>query len=373
MGIIAVTNIYYRHTNEAKTIKSNGVITGGSMLYFEEESSISLLDDFQTDRQLDQQAGTWNTNNHKVTIGGFFYALTGSKPRTINLGGSDVILSNPSALFRINNLQTTLNAGTSHIQFLNGSSNNGIYSLSTQTFYNVTFYNADGIIRGGSKYNKVEFKYGGVINGENTFKDLVLTAGKTYTLQNATTQTIENWTLGGTPCDVTFVQSSVAGTRANVNVTGTVTNFNFGNLKDINASGKSLHFAEQSTIANQNNFNITYDPYNPGAFEGLGADWVNHKIDNSDPSTYLLSASKFYGNNYTSYKWYKIGGLNSSSTNVISTDKQIDIRKFGFGTYKVQVEYSNGNTVTCIANDDILLKGILRKAIVNPNIRIRVN
>ncbi|WP_282629645.1 hypothetical protein [Empedobacter sedimenti] len=372
MGTIAITNIYYRHTNEAKTIKSNGVITGGSMLYFEEENSISLLDDFQTDRQLEQQAGIWNTNNHKVTIGGFFYAINGSKQRTLNLGSSDIILSNPSGLFRTDNPQTTINAGTSHIQFINGSSNNGIYTSSTQTFYNLTFYKADGIIRGGSKYNKVEFKFGGLINGNNTFKDLILSAGKTYTLQNATTQTIENWTLGGTPCEVTFVQSSSAGTRANVNVTGTVINFNFGNLKDINASGQSLHFGEQSTIANQNNNNITYDPYNPGAFEGLGADWIDHKIDNSDPSTYIVSASKFYGNNYTSYKWYKIDGLNSSSTKVISTEKEIDIRKFGYGTYEVKVDYSNGNTITCSVNDNILLKGILKKVLVNPSIRIRV-
>lgn len=222
-------------------------------------------------------------------------------------------------------------------------------------------------------FNAVNFRGCGSIKGINNIKNLEFSSGKSYTLDTSKTQTIENLILGGTPCNVTFVQSSVAGTRANVNVTGSVTTFNFGNLKDIYASGQLLHFGEQSTIANQNNTNITYDPYNPGAFEGLGADWVDHKIDSSDPSTYILSANKFYGkNSYTTYRWYKIAGLNSSSTNIISTDKEIDIRKFGYGTYEVKVDYSNGNTITCSVNDDILLKGILKKAIVNPSTRIRV-
>ena len=372
MTEILITYIYYRHTGEAKTIKSNDVKIN-SEVFFEEENSISLIDDFYLKSRLTHVAGTWNTNGHKVTFETDYRTL-GTKPKTINLGASQIYLTSTSSFFDSSLLSVTVNAETSHFYYSALSVNYaGMRNNANQTFYNVTFNSSMGAISGGAKYNRADFKGNGSISGSSTFKDVVFTAGKTYNLGANTTQTIENLTLGGTPCDVTFVQSSVAGTRANVNVTGTVTNFNFGNLKDINASGKPLHFAEQSTIANQNNFNITYDPYNPGAFEGLGADWVNHKIDNSDPSTYLLSASKFYGNNYTSYKWYKIGGLNSSSTNVISTDKQIDIRKFGFGTYKVQVEYSNGNTVTCIANDDILLKGILRKAIVNPNIRIRVN
>ena len=380
MGTISVSNIYYRHTGEAKTIKSNGVTLGNNsngIVYFEEENSISLLDNFVVGYELFHQAGTWNTNSYQITINGRFFANGGTKPRTMNMGSSKFYMLNNSAYFQTNSAYVTINAGTSHIYFTgNLSSSNGLIGYSGQSFYNITFeIQANGSLvvnLGTVNYNRVEFKGNGKINGANSFKDLIFAAGKTYTLDEKNTQTIENWVLGGTPCDVTFVQSSTAGTRASINVTGDVTNFNFGNLKDVNASGKTLHFGEQSTIKDQNNNNITYDPYKPGAFEGLGPDWLNHQIVNNDPSTYILSANQFYGNNYTSYNWYKLVGVNSSSTTVISTDKQIDIRQFGYGTYQVDVRYSNGNTVTCQREDQIVLKGLLKKILVNPSTRIRV-
>ena len=382
MGTINVSKIYYRHTGEAKTIKSNGVFTSNSsnLVYFEEESSISLNDAF-TAGFLYHQAGTWNTNNYDVTIGYNFDTTNGPKVRVINLGSSQVYLKLSYASFITTSSFVTLNAGTSHIHFTDfkndyNTEGYGLIGLDGQTFYDVTFESTGGQINGNNgivNFNKVEFKGDGVINGNNIFKNLIFSAGKTYNLQNAKTQTIENLTLGGTPCDVTSVKSNTSGTKANINLTGDVTNFNFGNLKDINASGKTLHFGEQSTIANQNNSsNITYDPYNPGSFEGLGADWIDHVVDPNKPSTYILGTQNFYGNNRTTYKWYKTGGLGSNATTIISTAKEIDIRKFGYGTYKVVVEYSNGTMVTCSSDDEVYLKGLLRKVIVNPSIRIRV-
>lgn len=379
MGTINLNKIFYRHTGEAKTIKSNDVISGNSAvnIYFEEENTISLLDNYKIGYELYHQAGTWITNNNDVIIYGRFYANSGTKPRTISMGASNFYLPNNSPYFDTNSAYVTINAGTSQLIFTGITT--ASYGLSTydgQRFNNVVFESranaAINSTKGTTSFNAVTFRGSGSIKGINNIKNLEFSSGKSYTLDASKTQTVENLILGGTPCDVTFVQSSVAGTRANVNVTGTITNFNFGNLKDINASGQLLHFGEQSTIANQNNNNITYDPYNPGAFEGLGADWVDHKIDGSNPLTYILSTSKFYGNSYTTYKWYKIDGLNSSATNVISTDKEIDIRKFGYGTYEVKVDYSNGNTITCSVNDNILLKGLLKKVLVNPSIRIRV-
>ena len=301
------------------------------------------------------------------------FSKTSSKASTLNLGSSEIYLLHAYSEFNTSPSTTTVNAGTSHFHFPAISEGNGLIANATQTYYDVTFEGALGRIFGGAKYNRVEFKGDGDLNGSNTFKNLIFSAGKTYNLQNDTTQTIENLTLGGTPCDVTSVKSNITGTKANINLTGDVTNFNFGNLKDINASGKALHFGEQSTIANQNNSsNITYDPYNPGSFEGLGADWIDHVVDPNKPSTYILGTQNFYGNNRTTYKWYKTGGLGSNVTSIISTAKEIDIRKFGYGTYKVVVEYSNGTMVTCSSDDEVYLKGLLRKVIVNPSIRIRV-
>ena len=384
MEIIKVTNIYYRHTGEAKTIKSNGAKTGiaHGNLYLEEENSISLTDDFFAAGNVYQQAGTWNTNNNNVTLDVSFNATLSKKAVTINLGSSHVYMNLVHATFITNSNLVTFNAGTSTIHFTkfdagyNGISY-GLFPNRGQTYHNVFFEGSGGVINNNSgtintNFNSVKFVGHGNIYGNNSFKDLFFAAGKTYILGDRTTQTIENLTLGGTPCDVTFVQSSVAGTRANMNITGSTTEFNFGNLKDINASGKQIHFAEQSTIANQNNSNITFAPYNTGAFSGLGSDWIDHKIDNNNPSTYMLTTNGFYGNMYTTYKWYKLNDSRYDPTKVISTSKDIDIRDFGMGTYRIEVSYSDGTRVTCEVPEEILIKSLyLPKVYVNPNLRIR--
>ncbi|SHG97702.1 hypothetical protein, partial [Chryseobacterium vrystaatense] len=79
--------LYYRNANIAKTIKSNGVLTG-SAVYIEEETSVSLADDFSISGALTHSAGIFTTNNHKVTAESYS-GDTGSKPRTLNLGSSD--------------------------------------------------------------------------------------------------------------------------------------------------------------------------------------------------------------------------------------------------------------------------------------------
>ena len=379
MGTIEVNTIIYIHTGEAKTIKSNGVKMGisygipqTSTVIFEEESSISLLDDIHIVHNLNQKAGTWNTNNNNVTIGAGFEAFNNynNKTITLNLGSSNIYLLSYTSSFKAISSYTKVNAGTSHIHFMTSATGySGMFANLGHIFYDVTFEGPLGVLSGNAQFNRVEFKNNGNIGGNNTIKDLIFTAGKTYTLQNSRTQTIENLTLGGTPCDVTFIQSNLSGTRANIKITGSTTEFNFGNLKDINASGKLLHFGEQSTIANQNNNNITYDPYNPGAFSGFGADWIDHTINNADPSTYILSTDGFYGNLYTTYKWYKVNDSRYDPNTVISTAKNIDIRSYGMGTYRVEVNYNN----TCIIKEDFLVTPLKTiKAYVNPNLRMRV-
>ena len=361
MPAINISYIYYRNTGEAKTITSNGVKTGNRDVYLEETNSISLSDAFSVELFLYHQAGTFRTNGHDLTIGYSFDART-SSPKTIILGSSQVYMTATRAIFNTNQANITLNAGTSHIHFPNISSfqfTEGILPYQGQTFYNVSFENSNG---GGSLggnqtgtvyFNRVEFKGNGNIYQNNQFKELVFNAGKTYTLQANKTQTTQSWILGGTPCAVTFVQNSTTGLRANINVTGGNTNFNFGNLKEINASGQTLHFGAQSTIAGQNNNNITYDPYNPGAFAGLGADWLCHTVDDADSSTYLIPTDAFYGNSSTTYSWHKLNDSNYNPATVLGTGNTIDIRNFGFGTYKVEVTYTDGASITCVVSDEI--------------------
>lgn len=357
MGEITVSHIYYRHTGVPKNIKTNGVLTGALFftgiegVYLEEETSVDLLDNYNSKNNLYFNAGTLNTNNFDIRSNQF-YSSREFKKRILNLGSSNIY----TEIFNSSSESVTLNAGTSHIYIEKGGfcdiydkqvfNNVSFLGKSDYPSYINTLKNSSG--NGEGFFNRVEFKEDGIITSNNTFKELIFNEGKTYKLTADKTQNIESWILGGTPCNVTFIESSVLGSRTNINVTGETTHFNFTNIKDLNGIGKTLHFGEQSTVANQNNINITYDPYNPGAFNGLGSDWLCHEIDETNPLTYRITTELFYGNNETTYKWYKLNDPNHDPLMVIAMSDAIDIRDFGgFGTYKVMVSYSDGSSITC--------------------------
>jgi len=389
MDVIDINQIYYKHSlsnstsprnlNTSKTITSNGVTTGtlNSKVYLEEQSSINLIDNLNIGGILSVNAGTFNTNNKTVTIGSQF--ITGSNNRkTINLGESNIYLIGNNSSFRTNYSTITLNAGTSHIYFtgnlssLSTQDTYGLIPFLNQTFYNVT-YGSDYATSFGSKdqeanFNQVDLKSNANIYGNNTFNELIFAAGKTYKLETNKIQTIDNWVAGGTPCGVTFIESTSTENPSRVKVIGNNREFNFVNLKGFTADTNSLHFGEQSTIDSLTTTNITNDPYNPGAFDGLEEDWIDHIIKPGVASTRTISSSAFYGNRFTSYKWFKIGGANSSTTNVISTAKDLDILPFGFGEYKIEVDYGNG----CNRTSDILIKALLRNVPVNPKLKFGV-
>jgi hypothetical protein len=384
MGQINIAYIYYRNTGEAKTITSNGVITGMtgnstivSTINFEEENSISLFDDFSTGNYLYHNAGTFNTNNYNIAVASSFFANNGTKNRSINLGSSIITLSSAQATFNTNSSNVTLNAGTSHIIFtaLNSyGTNNGLIAYTNQTYYDITFNNV-GSLGGGSKtgvsFNKVIFRGDGNIYGDTYISSLFLNAGKSYSLESSKTQTIMDLIIGGNSCNVTSIQSTFSTTQAKINVLGPYTSFNFVNIKYINSVGKTLYFAEQSNNLG-NNTNIVFAAYNPGGFDGLGPDWLNHTINTSDPLSYLLKTNNFYGNEFTTYKWYK---LDSNTPNtIITTDTNLDLRNFGYGNYKVEVIYSDGITENCtITNSIKITPKILNPVYINPNLRMRVS
>lgn len=356
--VMSIWTIKYQNTGLPKTITSNGVVSKISYMHFLETTSISLLDDFNTDARLTLEAGTWNTNNFRVDIGQSFL-VSSTAPKTINLGSSDIYLSYGMGSFNTNSNSVTLNAGTSHIHFTGTVNGYGIQGYIGQVYHDVSFENPNAIngsISGGLTFNRAEFRGGGSFSSDNTFDKLLLLGNKVYKLQAGKTQTVKtNLTMSGTPCDVLFVQSATAGTKANLNVLAGNTVFNFVNMRDINASGLALDFKAQSTIANQNNTNVTFEPYDPGALQGLGDDWLCHVFDDNDSTSYTLSAKGFFGNEYTKYSWTKVGDPDHKG--VIGTGVSVDVRKFGYGTYKVDVTYTNdGVTVTCKVSDEILIQ-----------------
>ena len=350
--------INYQNTGTPKTITSNGVKTGNGNLYMYETTSISLVDDFKAPSSWYLLAGTFNTNNNRVDAAGYVYANNGTNFKTFNLGSSDFYIYYS---LLANNQYSIINAGTSHIHFTSLSCTLSTYT--GQVYNNVTFEYANpstvSIQSAGTsvgkevQYNRVEFKGSvGSLSGHNIFNQLFLTAGGTYTLSEGTDiQTVkERLTMSGNTCQVLFVKSSSSGKQANLNLLGGRSDFNFVNIKDINATGGlTLRFGDKSTVAGQNNTNITYDAYNSGEFNGFPSDWTCHFIDTDVPASYTLTADGFFGTEYTEYVWTKIGDPNFTGT--IGTGSSIDLRTFGYGTYRVQVKYN----ATCIVTGTVLV------------------
>ncbi|SHG78742.1 hypothetical protein [Chryseobacterium vrystaatense] len=362
--LINFNHIYYRNTNVPKTIKSNGVSIL-SHVFFEEETSISLLDNLFVSGRLFQKAGTWNSNNHSVTLSNSYQGISG----TINMGSSDFYISSE---FNASYSALTLNSGTSHVHF------SGTFSLlapyAGQTYYNVSFEGADGTLgssqTGTVLYNQVMFKGNGRMVKDNEMKELILAPGKIYTLDAGTTQIVtDHLYTSGNSCFVLFLKSSLAGVKANLNLKADFNNFDFANVTDINALGRPLNFGSKSTDAG-NNTNVTFEAYDPGAFSGFdGQDWSVSKFKDSDPATYTLSAAGFYGNPSTTYEWTKTG--DPIHTGIIATTSTIDMRPFGYGTYHIKVTYSSpGSSDYCVVEERILVKSFV-PSMINPGLPVR--
>ncbi|KFF24586.1 hypothetical protein [Chryseobacterium vrystaatense] len=279
--------LYYRNANIAKTIKSNGVpITGNDDVYFEDETSISLLDDFSAAGRLNHMAGTFNTNNHKVSVrsyagntggkprtvksngvpvnGSVFFEEetsvslmddlsvsstithsagtlatlnhkvsmknysgdTGSKPRTLNLGSSDFYITGTmyDGDFSADSSYLTLNAGTSHIRFTGVLGYPKVKPYAGQHYYNISFEKAElegnlGYVQSGKVYyNRITMNGNGKLIKDNEIKELILSEGKTYSLASSSTQTITGKLSAHIPdCgEKITISSSTAGTPANL-------------------------------------------------------------------------------------------------------------------------------------------------------------
>lgn len=99
------------------------------------------------------------------------------------------------------------------------------------------------------------------INGNNTFTSITSTKTNAYTLRfpASGTTTVGAWNVNGSSGNIITIDSSSAGTRANLTKTGGgVVVSNFISVKDINASPASTFYAVNSTNAG-NNVNWTFN------------------------------------------------------------------------------------------------------------------
>lgn len=371
---VGIGSVYYRNTSTPKTIKSNGASVMGDV-YFDEESSVSLLDDFSALGKIRHHVGTWNTNDHTVTLGsGYFANYFKARPKIANLGSSELYISGDNGAFSSNASGLILNAGTSSLHFTGGNSLVDPYT--GQTFNNVSFEESSTSGQLGKEqsdkvyYNHVEFKGDGKLMMDNEIKELILMAGRTYALESGKTQTVtDHLYASGNSCFILFLKSSTGGIQANLNVQTPSSNFDFANVKDINASGEPLHFGSKSSNTGNNN-NIIFDPYSPGSFSGFaGQNWSCAGFNNSNPSSYTLSSAGFYGNPSTVYEWTKID--DPAHTGIISTKDSLDMRPFGYGVYHIKVTYSTaGSGDYCVVEESITVKKCI-PSMINPGLPLR--
>lgn len=269
---VLVTN--YQNNGEAKTVRSNGVTMGtsafGSEVNFYEETSVSLNDDFSAKMTVNIEKGTFNTNNHTVTVSETFYL----RGKAVNLGSSSIYMTGNDKRLYTGNI--ILDAGTSTIYFT-GTQNSfanpdGLYAINDQTFHNVIFENPQSVrstIYGSSspgqqpKFNKVEFKGAGYIENYNTLNELILSAGKTHFFQSDKVQTIkQKLTVYAPDCGGFInIKSNTPGTRATINApAGAVIDVSRAVIKDLIAQG-GANFQALNSVDDGNNTGWTFPEY----------------------------------------------------------------------------------------------------------------
>jgi hypothetical protein len=339
-----VAYTYYKSSGPA-TITSNGVATGGIYVKLDGAGSWTLQDDYVcsatglglTTFGLTLTRGTFNTNSHAVNL--TYFGDEGSLPKTLNLGSSIITVTSPYG-FKTTQSSTTVYAGTSHIRFTSGTANGyGLQPKDGDHYYDITFESgtSPGNIdshTGAVYFNKVEFKGNGTIKGNNEFKQLILTAGNTYQLQNGNTQTISGQLYAsGNPCYILYLKSTTSGSQANLCINAGTTTFDYANVRDINATCQPLNFEAHSTNE-ANNTNISFAPYSTGAIYGFGPDQALPCT--SYPVT--LTTSGFYPNPYTTFTWQ-----DGSTANTFTASAP--------GTFSITVNYGKA----CVINDAITL------------------
>src|SRR5690554_3520194 len=291
------------------------------------------MDDFTTLSRVHHFKGTLITNSHTISMNRFSSSTTGQ--RHIDLGSSEVIAT--SAGWSYSGSNHTIDAGTSHLRFLGGSAS--FTGNLNHMYHHITFENSSGTnnsLRGPVEVQKLTFLgNGSITSSSNTIDTLVLSAGKNYAFQSGQTQTVnERLYASGNPCFILFMSSTTSGSPAFLNVLGGSLDFNYTNVRDIDASGSygTLEMGPQSTDAG-NNININFAPYDPDAeIEGFG----DH-LDLPCPLTpFTIYTDGFYPNPSTEFLW---GDGSTADTLHITS----------FGTYTITVNYGEG----CVVQDTL--------------------
>src|SRR5690554_6533100 len=339
----------FRSSSLGETLTTNGTIINlsgtNSGVEFDGTGSWTFMDDYEDSGNLGLMVliqGTLITNGNNLNINGF--QSQGSGVRHLDLGSSEItIRTSGSYSWYYQGSNHTIDAGTSHIKLveaLNSTGvNTGFRGALNHAYHHVTYSNplsTVGRFSGPVFVEKLTVMGNAtIVSSSNTIDTLILSAGKNYVFQSGQTQTInERLYASGNPCFILFMSSTASGSPAYLNVLGGGLDFNYTNVRDIDASGSygTIEMGPQSTVAG-NNININFAPYDPDAeIEGFG----DH-LDLPCPLTpFTIYTDGFYPNPSTEFLW---GDGSTADTLHITS----------FGTYTITVNYGEG----CVVQDTL--------------------
>jgi hypothetical protein len=224
-----------------QSVTGNQYITGGinfASVTFKGATGNTTTTNASFNQLAFQNTGTTNGNGNTYT------AATWGSNATIN--GSNNTFGNITfpGTCAINNTANTF----SNVTFSSTSTMSG----NGHSFQKVIFNGAATMNGSSYSFKKATFLQNGTIKGSNTYDSLVFSAGKTYTLTNGTTQTINDAFIanGGTASLITISSSTSA--QANISKSSCNVCCSYLYLTSINATGGASFYAATSTNVSGN-------------------------------------------------------------------------------------------------------------------------
>ena len=312
----------------------DGYFRGG--VYFDGMgASWTLLDDFSGDYlYLYLNAGSLNTNNQSLTS--FWFESRSDAERELVLGGSDVYIE---WWLGFSGTNFTVDAGTSTIHLLGWNAYADIHmpGLVLNDLNFVEHDNMLGRLWGQeTSFGNVYFAGNGEIRGSNTFRDLIFSPGKNYSLESGRTQTITgDFDARGNPCFITHLSSSRPGEAAIINkITVGEVVADYITIKDIHAHGAADFMGASYASDLGNNPGWVFDVAPGDYIFGFGPD----RILDCGAMPYAITTESFNPNPGTTYLWSD----GSTGSELLIDD---------YGRYGVEVFYAKD----CSVRDEISL------------------
>jgi hypothetical protein len=237
MTLSGINPLAFAATSGSKTVTTNGK-TFPFPVYFGNLTSTAtwtLQDSFTSTTTLEFSTGTLNTNSKTVTCSSF--SMSSSYSKTLTTGSSIFNITGNGWTVSTVVGNATVNAGTSTINMLSGS---------TKTFTGA----------GKTYYNLVQAGLGTLtISGNNTFNNLSNTVQPTQiTFTSSSTQTFSNFSLSGTAANLVTLAPSISGTSYTLSApSGVIVNSDYLSISRSTATGGAAWYAGGNSINGGNN------------------------------------------------------------------------------------------------------------------------